>query len=181
MAKTKTTKTIGMREFPEVVLRAREGNDFVDLNTWDLLRNKKVVIFGLPGAFTPTCTISHLPGYEKDYLEYKLNGIDEIYCHSVNDSFVMAKWFESLGIQYVKPLADGSGHLAAMLNTLVTKVNCGFGLRTWRYAAIVDNLQITIWAEEPGKRDEYKDDPYDVSSSENILPIVQKQFIDSIT
>jgi len=171
------TTAASMGEFPEVLLRDRVGGEFVDVNTHELFANKRIVIFGLPGAFTPTCSTKQLPGFEKLYHDFRNHGIDEVYCHSVNDSFVMKAWFESLGIQYVKPLADGSGHLSAMLNTLVTKVNCGFGLRTWRYAGIVDNLQIEIWREEDGKKDEHPEDPFEVSGAEDLLKYVKDKFL----
>ena len=161
-------------EFPDVLLRHRINGEFQDVSTQDLIKGKRVIIFGLPGAFTPTCSEKQLPGFEKLYTDMLALGIDEIYCTSVNDSFVMNAWFESLSIRYVKPLADGNGHLAAMLNMLVTKTNCGFGLRSWRYAAVVNDCQIECLREEFGKRDEFEEDPYEISTPEGILEYLKE-------
>ena len=109
----------------------------------DLFLDKKVVVFGLPGAFTPTCSASHLPGYEELYDEIKNCGVDEVYCISVNDEFVMKAWFEKQGVSKVKYIADGNGDLTDKLNMLVSKRNLGFGSRSWRYSAVLQDGQIT--------------------------------------
>jgi thioredoxin-dependent peroxiredoxin len=178
--KAANAEPLDFREFPEVILRVREDGEFVDKNTHDLFRDKKVIVFGVPGAFTPTCSTAHLPGFEKLYFDFINHGIDEVYCHSVNDSFTMKAWFESLGVFHVKPLADGNAHLAAMMNTLVTKINCGFGLRTWRYCCMVDNLETKVYFEEAGKKDDYDGDPFDNTSADQLFDWVQAYHISSL-
>ena len=142
-----------------------------DVNTKDLFLNKKVVVFSLPGAFTPTCSNEQCPAYEEMYDDFKDKGIDEVYCVSVNDSFVMNKWFKDLGIKKVKPIPDGNGDFTGMMDMMVHKGNHGFGPRSWRYAMIVDNGQVVKMFEEPGKGDDgsVDDDPYGESSPENVI------------
>lgn len=135
----------------------------------DLFAGKRVLIFGLPGAFTPTCTNSQLPGYDKYFEDFCAKGIDEIWCHSVNDAFTMHQWGKMLDIKNVKMLPDGNGWFAHALGMLVNKSNLGFGMRSWRYAMIVDNLVIERTFEEPGKMDMAPTDPYSVSAPENVL------------
>ena len=100
---------------------------------------------------------------------FKANGIDEVYCLSVNDSFVMNKWGDWLDIDNVKLIPDGSGEFTRKMGMLVHKDNLGFGMRSWRYAALVKNKSVVKWFEEPGFEDNHSDDPYGVSSPENIL------------
>lgn len=142
-----------------------------DLNTKDMFLGKKVVVFSLPGAFTPTCSNEQCPAYEEMYDEFKAKGIDEVYCISVNDAFVMNKWFEHLEMKKVKPIPDGNGDFTGMMDMMVMKREHGFGPRSWRYAMIVDDGQITDMFEEAGKEDNGStdDDPYEVSSPENVI------------
>ena len=137
--------------------------------TKDLFAGKKVVIFGLPGAFTPTCSNSQLPGYENLYDEFVAKGIHEIWCTSVNDAFVMHQWAKAQGITKVKMLPDGNGSFAEALGMLVDKSNLGFGKRSWRYAIVVDNLEIQDWYEEPGYMNLDPTDPYGQSAPETVL------------
>ncbi|MCP5073338.1 MAG: peroxiredoxin [Rhodobacteraceae bacterium] len=137
--------------------------------TDDYFAGKRVVLFALPGAFTPTCSTYQLPGYENGFADFQAQGIDEIYCLSVNDSFVMNKWAQDQGIENVKVIPDGSGEFTSKTGMLVAKDNLGFGNRSWRYAAVVNNGVIEGWFEEPGKSDNYGDDPYGVSSPETVL------------
>ena len=141
----------------------------------DLFENKKVVVFGLPGAFTPTCSASHLPGYEELYDEIKKCGVDEVYCISVNDEFVMKAWFEKQEISKVKFIADGNGDITNKLNMLVTKKNKGFGSRSWRYSAVLQDGQITKMFAEEGKCDEcdIDTDPFEVSDAKTMLSYLQ--------
>ena len=104
-----------------------------------IFTGKRVVVFGLPGAFTPTCSSKQVPGFDSHYAQILTKGIDEVYCTSVNDGFVMAKWFQDLGVEHVKYLADGTGQFARRLGMLVTKDNLGFGYRSWRYAAVIND------------------------------------------
>ncbi|WP_136682178.1 peroxiredoxin [Falsirhodobacter xinxiangensis] len=137
--------------------------------TADYFAGKRVVLFSLPGAFTPTCSTYQLPGFENGFADFQAQGIDEIYCMSVNDAFVMNQWAKAQGLQNVKVIPDGSGEFTRRVGMLVRKDNLGFGLRSWRYAAIVDNGVVEAWFEEPGMCDNHGEDPYGVSSPESVL------------
>jgi len=140
-----------------------------DVTTADYFAGKRVVLFSLPGAFTPTCSTYQLPGYENGAADFAAEGIDEIYCLSVNDSFVMNKWAQSQNLENVKVIPDGSGRFSRQMGMLVDKDNVGFGMRSWRYAAIVTNGVIEAWFEEPGREDIHTADPYGESSPETVL------------
>merc|ERR1711916_73652 len=140
-----------------------------DLTTTDYFGGKRVVLFSLPGAFTPTCSTYQLPGFEKGFSDFAALGVDAIYCMSVNDSFVMNKWGEAQGLTNVKVIPDGSGEFTRRMGMLVRKDNLGFGLRSWRYAAVVNDGVIEAWFEEPGLCDNHGEDPYGVSSPETVL------------
>ena len=166
--------TFHMRERDESI----EGDNpfkWVRQNTEQLFANKRVLIFGLPGAFTPTCSNSQLPGYEKMYDQFVKNcDIDEIWCTSVNDAFTMHNWKNSLGIEKVKMLPDGNGQFAQSLDMLVDKSNFGFGLRSWRYAMVVTDLVISRMFEERGVMDRCPDDPYHYSAPEYVYEMLVK-------
>jgi peroxiredoxin len=142
-------------------------------STNDYFANKKVVLFSLPGAFTPTCSTYQLPDFDRLYNEFKNLGIDEIYCISVNDSFVMNAWAKHHKIDKVKVIPDGNGEFTRKMGMLVEKNNLGFGYRSWRYAAIIDNCEILESFIEPGFEDNCKDDPYKMSSPQNILKFLK--------
>ena len=142
-------------------------------STNDYFANKKVVLFSLPGAFTPTCSTYQLPDFDRLYDEFKNLGIDEIYCISVNDSFVMNAWAKHHKIDKVKVIPDGNGEFTRKMGMLVEKNNLGFGYRSWRYAAIIDNCEILESFVEPGFEDNCKDDPYKMSSPQNILKFLK--------
>jgi thioredoxin-dependent peroxiredoxin len=144
-----------------------------DRTTADYFTGKRAVLFSLPGAFTPTCSTYQLPGFEDNFDKFRSLGIDEIYCMSVNDSFVMNKWAEAQGIERVKVIPDGSGEFTRRIGMLVSKENLGFGMRSWRYAAVIDNGRVEAWFEEPGISDNHADDPYGESSPENLLRYLQ--------
>lgn len=163
---------------PEVTFHTRVRDESVggpnpfrwqDVTTSDYFAGKRVVLFSLPGAFTPTCSTYQLPGFENGFADFKAEGIDEIYCMSVNDSYVMNKWAQDQKLENVKVIPDGSGEFTRRMGMLVRKDDVGFGLRSWRYAAVVDNGVIEAWFEEPGLSDNHPDDPYGVSSPENVL------------
>ena len=167
---------------PAVTFKTRVRDDSIegtnpyrwqDVTSYDYFANKRVVMFSLPGAFTPTCSTYQLPGFEQNYEHFKALGIDEIYCVSVNDAFVMNKWAYDQGLQNVKVIPDGSGLFTANMNMLVQKDNLGFGVRSWRYAVIVDNGQIVKWFIEPGIEHNCATDPYGETSSENVLAYLQ--------
>ena len=154
---------------PAVDFKIRELGEWVSKTSYDIFGNKKVIVFALPGAFTPTCSTFQLPGYEEHYEAFKHVGIDEIYCLSVNDTFVMNAWADSLGIKNVKMLPDGSGEFTSGMGMDVAKDNLGFGIRSWRYAMIVENGVITEMFAEDDIADDHREDPYDVSSPEYVL------------
>ena len=141
---------------------------FDPIDTTKLFKDKKVILFGLPGAFTPTCSTKQLPGYEEMFSKFQEKGIHEIYCVSVNDAFVMSKWFKDQEVLNVRWLADGSGLLTDRLGMLCKKDNLGFGVRSWRYACVINNGIVEQMFAEEGKCDNHTDDPYDISSPENV-------------
>ena len=159
---------------PNCTFKTRVLGNWQDVATDDLFKNKKVVVFALPGAFTPTCSNTHLPGFEAKYDEF-LKYVDEIYCVSVNDAFVMNAWAKDLKIEKVKMLPDGNGAFTQGIDMLVNKQHLGFGKRSWRYSAIIDNGQLTKMFAEPGKNDNGEDmDPFLVSDANTILKYLQE-------
>ena len=140
-----------------------------DVTTDDLFKGRRVLIFSLPGAFTPTCSTYQLPDFEKLHGEFVAKGIEDIYCVSVNDSFVMNKWAKDQGVENVKVIPDGSGDFTKGMGMLVEKHNLGFGLRSWRYAAVIDNGVVSQMFVEPGKENNCEEDPYGETSPQNIL------------
>jgi len=139
------------------------------VKTKELFANRRVVLFALPGAFTPTCSNQQLPGYERLYKKFIKAGVDEVFCLSVNDAFVMYQWGKAQKIKNVKLLPDGNGVFTQWMGADVKKDNLGFGWRSWRYAMVVDNGKIVQMFAEPGFKDNAKDDPYGVSAPENVL------------
>ena len=159
----------GQTQIPEVVMPIRVNGDFVMLNTKEQFAGNRVVIFALPGAFTPTCSSFQLPGFETQFSQFQAKGVDEIYCLSVNDSFVMNAWFEGQGVENVRPLPDGNGEFTQLIGASVKKANLGFGIRSWRYAMVVNDGVIERMFAEAGYGDNIDTDPYEVSSPENVL------------
>jgi len=147
----------------------------------ELFDNKRVVIFSLPGAFTPTCSSRHLPEYDQLYDQIIDTAIDEVYCISVNDHFTMSAWFDSLDISNVEMVADGNGEFTRAMGMLCTKNNTGLGDRSWRYSAVVDNGYIdAIFVENywPTMRmDEFEGDPFEVSDANTMLEYLQGELI----
>ncbi|PYG34442.1 peroxiredoxin [Pelagimonas varians] len=146
-----------------------------DKTTADYFKGKRVILFSLPGAFTPTCSTYQLPGFEKGAADFAKHGIDAIYCLSVNDSFVMNKWAESQNLENVSVIPDGSGEFSRKMGMLVAKDNLGFGMRSWRYAAIINDGEVEAWFEEPGLSDNHGEDPYGVSSPENLMKHLEEK------
>ena len=136
---------------------------------------RKVILFGLPGAFTPTCSTMQLPGFEEHYSKLKATGIDEIYCVSVNDSFVMNAWAKDQKLENVKVIPDGSGEFTRGMGMLVDKSNLSFGSRSWRYAALINDGIVEMFWEEPGRMENCPDDPYGETSPENILSTITNE------
>ncbi|MDP6977967.1 MAG: peroxiredoxin [Myxococcota bacterium] len=150
-------------KIPDVTLKA---TNMTDVTTQQLFGGKKVVLFAVPGAFTPTCSEQHLPGYIEKAGEIKAKGVDDIVCVSVNDAFVMGAWGKERGAgEAVTMIADGNGALAKALGLDFDGSGIGFGVRSQRYAAIVEDGVVTKLAvEEPMK--------FDVSSADAILAVL---------
>lgn len=161
-----------MRERDPTLVFDKHPNPFVwkRRTTSELFGGKRVIIFGLPGAFTPTCSNSQLPGFEAMYDQFKEKGIDEIWCTSVNDAFVMWQWKCHQNVENVQMLPDGNGDFAKGLDMLVDKSNLGFGKRSWRYTLVANDLKIEkMFAEDGYPRDLFPADPYEMSAPENVL------------
>lgn len=166
---------------PEVVFKTRVQTDeqpgfaWKDVTSRDLFQGKRVIVFALPGAFTPTCSSTHLPGYEAAYSEFKKYGISEVYCLSVNDSFTMNAWMKQMGIEHVKSIPDGSGEFTRKMGFLVRKDNLGFGERSWRYSMVINDGVVEQMFVEPGFSDNCPDDPFEVSDAENMLKYLETE------
>jgi glutaredoxin-like protein len=150
---------------PEVEFRTRQAHQWVAVNSAELFDGKTVVVFSLPGAFTPTCSSSHVPRYNQLAREFARHGVDDIICISVNDAFVMNEWQEDQQAWNLRFLPDGNGEFTDGMGMLVGKEDLGFGRRSWRYSMLVRDGVIEkmfIEREEPG-------DPYDVSDADTML------------
>jgi peroxiredoxin len=170
---------------PCVVFRTRVRDESIegpnpyrweDVTSDDLFKGKRVVLFSLPGAFTPTCSTYQLPGFESNYSKIKEYGIDEVYCISVNDAFVMNAWAKAQDIQNVKVIPDGSGNFTRFMGMLIGKNHLGFGMRSWRYMCVINNGVIEHWWQEPGiNNDGSDDDPYVQTTPENMLSYLDQK------
>lgn len=168
---------------PNVVFKTRVRDESVegpnpfrwqDLTTQDIFGGKRVVLLALPGAFTPTCSSTHLPRYDELYEEFKSLGVDEVICLSVNDAFVMFQWAKHLGVKNVFMLPDGNGDFTRKMGMLVNKSNLGFGMRSWRYSMVVNNCQIEKIFIEPDFDDNCPLDPFEVSDAETMLAYLKE-------
>lgn len=167
------------RKVPSVTFKTRVRDESVggenpfrwqDLTSEELFGGKRVVLFSLPGAFTPTCSNEQCPAYERHYSEFKALGVDDVVCLSVNDAFVMYQWQQKLGTPSIRFVPDGSGKFTRGMGMMVNKDHVGFGERSWRYSMVVDDGVIQAFFEEPGKNDTGDDnDPYEVSDPGTIL------------
>jgi len=173
------------RPIPAVTLKTRVRDDSIDgpnpfrWQDFDVRKEwagRKVVVFSLPGAFTPTCSNEQCPGFEQSYDAFRALGVDEVYCVAVNDAFVMYQWARHLGIERVRMLPDGSGDFTRRMGMLINKDHLGFGQRSWRYAMVVDDLCVTHWFEEPGINDAGEDDdPYGATAPEKVLAALEQE------
>jgi len=163
---------------PDAMFHTRVRNDALGgdnpyewkrLTTADVFAGKRVVLFGLPGAFTPACSDSHLPGYERLHADFVKEGIDKVVCLSVNDAFVMFQWAKSRDIQNVFMLPDGNADFTRKMGMLVDRSDHGMGLRSWRYSMLVEDESIAQVFAEPGLRDNPDGVPLDVASAETML------------
>ena len=151
------------------------GGSWKDVTTKELFENKKIVLFSLPGAFTPTCSGQQLPAYDEAFEKFKELGVDDVYCISVNDAFVMNAWARDLKIKNVKMIPDGCGTFTRSMGMLVNKPAQGFGMRSWRYSALIDNMEVKHFNEEPGYNNaSADDDPFEVSDADTMIQQIKE-------
>jgi glutathione-dependent peroxiredoxin len=156
------------QQVPNVTFRTRRDNEWVNITTDELFKGKTVVVFSLPGAFTPTCSSTHLPGYNQLAKAFQSNGVDSIVCMSVNDTFVMNEWAKDQEADNVILIPDGNGDFTEGMGLLVDKTDLGFGKRSWRYSMLVKDgviQKMFIEPEEPG-------DPFKVSDADTMLKYI---------
>lgn len=169
---------------PDVTFKTRVRDETIDgpnpyrwqdTTTREIFSGRKVVVFALPGAFTPTCSSTHLPRYDELYDAFRAHGVDDIYCLSVNDAFVMFQWGKQIGAKHVKMLPDGNGEFTRKMGMLVNKENLGFGMRSWRYSMLVDDGQIKRVFAEEDFGDNCPTDPFVVSDADTMLAWLKGQ------
>lgn len=179
-----THENIEGKTVPNVTFKTRVRDESVggdnpyrwqDVSSDEYFKGKKVVLFALPGAFTPTCSSTHLPGYEAAYDELKSLGVDEVYCLSVNDAFVMYQWAKAQGIKNIKFIPDGTGLFTRGMGMLVKKDDLGFGERSWRYSMYVEDGVVTKAFVEPGFADNCPYDPFEVSDAGTMLAYLKSK------
>lgn len=168
---------------PDVTFKTRVRDESVegpnpfrwqDVTTAELFGGKRVVVFSLPGAFTPTCSSTHLPRYEELYDEILAQGVDSVICISVNDAFVMFQWGKQQGAEKVFLLPDGNGEFTRKMGMLVEKTNLGFGMRSWRYSMVVSDGAIEKMFVEPEYGDNCPTDPFEVSDADTMLAYLKE-------
>jgi glutaredoxin-like protein len=150
---------------PSVVFKTRKDGQFVDVASDEIFKGRTVVVFSLPGAFTPTCSSTHLPRYNELAAVFRENGVDEIVCISVNDAFVMDEWKKGQEADNVTLIPDGNGEFTEGMNMLVDKSDLGFGKRSWRYSMLVKDGVVEKQYIEPDK----PGDPFEVSDADTMI------------
>lgn len=153
-------------KFPSVTLKHLTASGLEDLSTDALLSGKKIVLFSVPGAFTPTCSAKHLPGFVNHVDTFKVKGVAEILCLAVNDPFVMSAWAKANNAEgKITMLPDGNGTLARALGLEMDGTGYGLGTRSQRFAMVIDNgIVKSLAVEAPGK--------FEVSSAEAMLQAI---------
>ncbi len=159
------------QKVPQVTFRTRVNNEWASLSTDDIFKGKTVVVFSLPGAFTPTCSSTHLPRYNELAPAFRANGVDAIVCVSVNDPFVMNEWAKDQEADQVVLLPDGNGEFTERMGMLVDKADLGFGKRSWRYSMLVKDAVVEKMFIEPQK----PGDPFEVSDADTMLAYINPQ------
>jgi peroxiredoxin len=168
---------------PDCVFHTRVRNDALggpnpfewkDVTAQELFGGRDIVLFALPGAFTPACSDSHLPGYEERHEEFRKLGIDQVICLAVNDAFVMFQWAKSKSIQHTFMLPDGNGDFTRLMGMLVRRQSRGMGLRSWRYSIHVKDRKILRLFSEPGFADEPEAVGVEVSGAERMLAYLRE-------
>jgi glutaredoxin-like protein len=153
---------------PSVTFPTRVNNEWKNVSTDDLFKGKTVVVFSLPGAFTPTCSSTHLPRYNELAKTFKENGVDDIVCFSVNDTFVMNAWAADQESDNVTLIPDGNGQFTDGMGMLVDKSDIGFGKRSWRYSMLVKDGVVEKMFIEPN----VPGDPFEVSDADTMLAYI---------
>jgi len=153
------------QRIPDVTFRTRKEHEWLDVTSAEVFDGKTVVLFSLPGAFTPTCSSSHVPRYNQLAPQFRANGVDDVVCVSVNDAFVMNEWKRSQNADRVTFLPDGNGEFSDKMGLLVNKEDLGFGKRSWRYSMLVRDGVVEKMFIEP----EEDGDPYGVSDADTML------------
>jgi len=156
---------------PETTFRTRRAHDWEDVTSAEVFAGKTVIVFSLPGAFTPTCSSSHVPRYDQLAPVFKAHGVDEVVCLAVNDAFVMNEWKLSQKVRNVAFLPDGNGDFTRGMGMLVGKEDLGFGPRSWRYSMLVRDGVIEKMFIEP----ETPGDPFEVSDADTMLEYLAPQ------
>ena len=156
------------QKIPQVTFRTRRNHEWVDVSSDDLFKGKTVVVFSLPGAFTPTCSSTHVPRYNQLTPTLKKQGVDEVICISVNDAFVMNEWKNEQHADNITFLPDGNGHFTNGMGMLVDKEDLGFGKRSWRYSMLVKDGVVEKMFIEPNK----PGDPFEVSDADTMLAFI---------
>jgi len=159
------------QRIPNVTFPVRRQNEWVNISTDELFKGKTVIVFALPGAFTPTCSTTHLPGYNELAPVFRENGVDEIICLSVNDTFVMNEWAKDQECDNITLIPDGNGQFSEGMGMLVDKSDLGFGKRSWRYSMLVKDGVIAKMFIEP----EVPGDPFEVSDAETLLKFINPE------
>jgi glutaredoxin-family domain len=170
----KTEQELVGQNVPAVVFHTRQGDAWVDVSTDDLFKGKKVVVFSLPGAFTPTCSSTHLPRYNELAKQFFARGIDSILCVSVNDTFVMNAWLADQEAENITVVPDGNGEFTRGMGMLVGKEGLGFGDRSWRYSMLVNDGKIEKMFIEPVK----EGDPFEVSDADTMIKYIDPNWKD---
>lgn len=159
------------KKVPQVTFRTRVNNEWTSISTDDIFKGKTVVVFSLPGAFTPTCSSTHLPRFNELAPAFRANGVDAIVCVSVNDPFVMNEWAKDQDADQVMLLPDGNGEFTEKMGMLVDKADLGFGKRSWRYSMLVKDGVVEKMFVEPQK----PGDPFEVSDADTMLAYINPQ------
>lgn len=171
------------KHVPDAVFHTRVRNEapagdnpfeWQQVHSAEIFGGRRVVLFALPGAFTPACSESHLPGFERHFGDFRAQGIDEVVCLSVNDAFVMHQWAQALGVEKVRMLPDGNAEFTRKMGMLVDRSAQGMGMRSWRYSMLVEDGAITALFAEPGLRDNPPGVPVDWSGAGRMLDHLQR-------
>ncbi|MGB5226278.1 MAG: glutathione peroxidase [Arenicellales bacterium] len=153
---------------PSVVFKTRKNDEFVDITSDEIFKGRTVIVFSLPGAFTPTCSSTHLPRFNELASVFKENGVDDIVCMSVNDAFVMDAWKQDQEAENITVIPDGNGEFTEAMGMLVDKTELGFGKRSWRYSMLVrDGVIVKQFIEA-----ETEGDPFEVSDADTMIDYI---------